>query len=150
MSLGHFHFAPRTCFSWTGIGIANHDIMDNLSQLHCVFDILSGALYTLTFEAHRLLPAWLLSARESCWRNVEEFARNMPRGQMETLRRAAGLQRQCQELDPRKRESQQQSISDQSQSNVRVEQSMDRNYGEGCILYRDSRYQAGDTHICGP
>lgn len=81
MSLGHFHFAPRTCFSWTGIGIANHNIMDNLSQLHCVFDILSGALYTLTFEAHRLLPAWLLSARESCWRNVEEFARNMPRGQ---------------------------------------------------------------------
>lgn len=55
--------------------------MDNLSQLHCVFDILSGALYTLTFEAHRLLPAWLLSARESCWRNVDEFARNMPRGQ---------------------------------------------------------------------
>ena len=36
--------SPRTCFSLTGIGIVNHDIMDNLSQLHCVFDIMSGAL----------------------------------------------------------------------------------------------------------
>lgn len=39
-----FPLAPRTCFSWTGIGIVNHDIMNNLSQLHCVFDILSDAL----------------------------------------------------------------------------------------------------------
>lgn len=29
-------------------------------------------------EAHRLSPARLRSARASCWRNLEEFARNMP------------------------------------------------------------------------
>lgn len=128
--------------------------MDNLSQLHCVFDILSGALSSglcaCTIRRRSTSPVACTAALGTC-KLLEE-----PRGirsqhassAMEVLRTAqTGLQRQCRKLGPRSEKHNNSRWANQRPVTIQRAPWSNRwtatKIRRGCILYRGRRYQRG-------